>query len=88
MRLPKRGFHNKFRVDYALVNVQDLAVFDEGAEIGPIEIKKAGLMRRNTKSLKILGEGELDKALVVKAHAFSQSAKEKIEAAGGKAEVI
>ncbi len=88
MRLPKRGFHNKFRVDYDLVNVQDLVVFDAGSAIGPLEMKKAGLMRRNAKNLKILGEGELDRALTVKAHAFSQSAKEKIETAGGKAEVI
>ncbi len=88
MRLPKRGFHNKFRVDYDLVNVQALDIFDQGAVVGPVEMKEAGLMRRNAKNLKILGEGEIEKALTVKAHAFSQSAKEKIETAGGKVEVI
>ncbi len=88
MRLPKRGFHNKFRLDYDLVNVQALVGFDPGSQVGPDELKEAGLMRRNAKNLKILGEGELDKALVVKAHAFSRSAREKIETAGGRAEVI
>lgn len=88
MRLPKRGFHNKFGVVYDLVNVESLMKFDEGAEIGPEELKAAGLMRRNAPLLKVLGEGALEKALTVKAHAFSESAKEKIETAGGKAEVI
>ncbi|HHW26182.1 MAG TPA: 50S ribosomal protein L15 [Firmicutes bacterium] len=88
MRLPKRGFHNKFAVVYDLVNVGSLTRFDEGAEVGPEELKAAGLMRRNASFLKVLGEGSLDKALTVKAHAFSQSAKEKIETAGGKVEVI
>lgn len=88
MRLPKRGFHNNFAVVYDLVNIGDLDRFDAGAEVGPEELKKAGMLRRNSGYLKILGEGDLKKTLNVKAHAFSKSAKEKIEAAGGKAEVI
>jgi large subunit ribosomal protein L15 len=88
MRLPKRGFHNNFRVDYDLVNVSDLSGFDAGAEVGPELLKDKGMLRRNATRLKVLGEGEIGKALTVKAHAFSKSAKEKIEAAGGKAEVI
>ncbi len=88
MRLPKRGFHNIFGVEYDLVNVGDLDRFESEAQVGPEELKQAGLMRRNSGRLKVLGEGELTKTLTVKAHAFSRSAKEKIEAAGGKAEVI
>lgn len=88
MRLPKRGFHNNFRVVYDLVNVSDLSGFDPGAEVGPEVLKEKGMLRRNATHLKVLGEGEIGKALTVKAHAFSKSAKEKIEAAGGKAEVI
>lgn len=88
MRLPKRGFHNIFGVEYALVNVQELDRFDEGAVVGPEELEKAGLLRGKSHLVKVLGGGELKKAITVKAHAFSASAKEKIEAAGGKAEVI
>lgn len=87
-RLPKRGFHNIFGVEYNLVNVGDLDRFEPNAEVGPEELKKAGMLRKNSGYLKILGDGELTKTLTVKAHAFSKSAKEKIEAAGGKAEVI
>ncbi|MGI6663217.1 MAG: 50S ribosomal protein L15 [Bacillota bacterium] len=87
-RLPKRGFHNIFGVEYNLVNVGDLDRFEPNAEVGPEELKKAGMLRKNSGYLKILGDGELKKTLTVKAHAFSKSAKEKIEAAGGKAEVI
>lgn len=88
MRLPKRGFHNNFSVSYDLVNVADLSAFDAGAEVGPDELKAKGMLRRNATRLKVLGEGEIGKALTVKAHAFSKSAKEKIEAAGGTAGVI
>jgi len=88
MRLPKRGFHNIFGIRYDLVNVGDLARFEENSVIGPRELKEAGLMRKNSNRLKILGEGEIGKALTVKAHAFSESARKKIEASGGKAEVI
>ncbi|HHW18368.1 MAG TPA: 50S ribosomal protein L15 [Firmicutes bacterium] len=88
MRLPKRGFRNIFGIEYDLVNVGDLDRFEPGAEVGPNELKEAGLVRKNSRYLKILGEGEINKALTVKAHAFSESARQKIEAAGGKAEVI
>jgi large subunit ribosomal protein L15 len=88
MRVPKRGFHNIFGVKYDLVNVGDLDRFEPNSEVGPEELKEAGMLRKNSGYLKILGDGELTKTLTVKAHAFSKSAKEKIEAAGGKAEVI
>jgi len=88
MRLPKRGFHNNFGIEYALVNVADLGVFDTGSEIGPEQLTAAGMLRKNAVRVKVLGDGEVGKALTVKAHAFSKTAKEKIEAAGGKAEVI
>jgi large subunit ribosomal protein L15 len=88
MRLPKRGFHNNFATVYDLVNVADLEQFDAGTEVGPEQLKAAGMLRRNAELLKVLGDGEVGKALTVKAHAFSKTAKEKIEAAGGKAEVI
>lgn len=88
MRLPKRGFHNNFGVDYDLVNVAALDEFDAGTEIGPEQLVAAGMLNKNAVRVKILGDGEVGKALTVKAHAFSKTAKEKIEAAGGKAEVI
>ncbi|MGI6163553.1 MAG: 50S ribosomal protein L15 [Bacillota bacterium] len=87
-RLPKRGFKNIFGVAYGIVNLADMDIFAAGSEVGPKELRESGLVRRNRKYVKILGEGEITKALTVKAHAFSESAKEKIEAAGGKAEVI
>ncbi len=87
-RLPKRGFHNIFGVDYDLVNVADLEEFDAGTEVGPDQFYVAGMIRRNAIRVKVLGDGEVAKALTVRAHAFSKTAKEKIEAAGGKAEVI
>ena len=87
-RLPKRGFKNIFGVAYGIVNLADMDIFAASSEVGPKELRESGLVRRNRKYVKILGEGEITKALTVKAHAFSESAKEKIEAAGGKAEVI
>jgi large subunit ribosomal protein L15 len=85
MRLPKlKGFKNRFRVEYQVVNVGDLAqLFPEGGTVGPDELAAAGAVRRN-QPVKVLGEGELDGvALTVSAHAFSGSAREKITAAGG-----
>lgn len=85
MRLPKlKGFKNRFRVEYQVVNVGDLAVlFPDGGEIGPDELVAAGAVRRN-QLVKVLGNGELEGvALTVSAHRFSGSAKEKIAAAGG-----
>jgi large subunit ribosomal protein L15 len=85
-RLPKRGFKNPFRVEYEVVNVGDLNVFDPGTEVTVELLKARRLVRRNL-PVKILGEGELDRALTVHAQKFSKQAVEKIEAAQGKAEV-
>lgn len=86
-RLPKRGFRNRFRVDYQEVNVGDLIKI-EGTEIDLATLHQSGLLRRKNYPVKILGTGELTKALTVKAHAFSASAKEKIEKAGGTVEIL
>ena len=88
-RLPhKRGFTNIFKIDYALVKLQRLEVFDENTEITPQTLLDAGLISSLKKPVKILGDGELQRPLVVKANKFSGSAKRKIEAAGGRAEEI
>jgi large subunit ribosomal protein L15 len=86
-RLPKRGFHNVFHIDYQEVNVGDLSRIS-APEITMETLHQARLIRSLNKPVKILGSGELQNPLTVKAHAFSASAKEKIEKAGGKAEVI
>jgi len=80
-RIPKRGFTPLTRIEYQVVNVRDLDRFD--ADVDPAALKRAGLVRSTRKPVKILGNGELTKALIVEAHAFSKSAREKIEAAGG-----
>ena len=88
-RLPKRGFNNIFRKVIVAVNVADLnAKFEDGAVVDAEALKNAGLVKNYFDGIKILGNGELTKKLDVKANAFSESAKQKIEAAGGKAEVI
>jgi large subunit ribosomal protein L15 len=87
-RLPKRGFHNPFRIEIAVVNLAQLETFPGGSEVTPELLAQNGLVRRSDRLVKILGGGSLSKALTVKAHRFSASAKERIEAAGGKAEVI
>ncbi len=89
-RLPKRGFTNIFKREWAEVNLADLEkMFDAGATITPESLVERGLVRRSLqKSVVILGQGELKKSLTVSAHRFSKSAKEKIESAGGKAETI
>ena len=86
MRLPKlKGFRNRFRVEYQVVNVGDLGtLFPEGGTVGPEELVEAGAVRRN-KPVKVLGNGDLDVALTVSAHAFSGSARDKITGAGGSA---
>lgn len=87
-RLPKlKGFKNPNRVEYTVINVERLADFDAGSEVTPETIREAGLVNKRG-LIKVLGQGELDVALTVKAHAFSASAAEKIEAAGGSIEVI
>jgi large subunit ribosomal protein L15 len=85
-RIPKRGFTNINRVEYQVVNVRDLDVFD--GEVTVEGLRSAGLVRNLKQPVKVLGQGELEKALSVEAHAFSKSAKEKIEAAGGSVSVL
>jgi large subunit ribosomal protein L15 len=86
-RIPKRGFTNAmFRTDYAIVNIQDLAKrFEDGAEVNPDMLVKAGLIRNTKDPVKVLGQGDLTKKLTVTAAKFSESAKAKITAAGGTA---
>ena len=88
MRLPKRGFTNKFRKEYAAVNVDRLDIFEDGQVVTPVELIQYGILKNVQDGVKILGNGELTKKLTVQAQKFSASAKEKIEAVGGKAEVI
>ena len=88
MRLPKRGFTNKWRVEYATVNVERLNIFEDGATVTPVELVESGILKNVQDGVKILGNGEITKKLTVKATKFSETAKEKIEAAGGKAEVF
>ncbi|AAM25417.1 large subunit ribosomal protein L15 [Caldanaerobacter subterraneus subsp. tengcongensis MB4] len=88
-RIPKRGFTNIFKKEYAIVNVGTLEErFEDGAEITPEVLIEKGIIKDVKDGVKILGDGELTKKLTVKAHKFSQSAVEKIQAVGGKAEVI
>jgi large subunit ribosomal protein L15 len=87
-RLPKIGFKNPFTVNVATVNVERLAKFDAGSVVDEAALRAAGLLKGACDSIKILGSGSIDRALTVKANAFSAKAKELIEAAGGKAEVI
>ena len=87
-RLPKRGFNNKWAKEYAEVNVKDLNKFEDGTEVDMSVLLAAGLVGKQLDGLKVLGNGELTKKLTVKAEKFSKSAVEKIEKAGGKAEVI
>ena len=88
MRLPKRGFTNKWRVEYATVNVDRLNIFEDGAVVTPVELVESGILKNVQDGVKILGNGDITKKLTVKATKFSESAKEKIEAAGGKVEVF
>ena len=88
-KLPKRGFTNKFKKQYSIVNVFQLNKFEDGTEITPELLVEEGLIDNLAKNgLKILAKGDIKRELTVKAHAFSSSAVEKIESAGGKAEVI
>jgi large subunit ribosomal protein L15 len=87
-RLPKlKGFTNRNRELYAVINVERLEQFDKGAVVGPEELRAHGLVKKRGK-VKVLGQGELTKALTVRAHAFSVGAVERIEAAGGTVEVV
>ncbi len=87
-RVPKRGFTNIFRTEYAILNVQDLERFDPGTAVTPATLAEAGLVRAVGAPVKILGKGPLSKPLAVSAHGFSKGAAAKIRAAGGTLEVI
>ena len=88
MRLPKRGFTNFNRVEYAIVNLEQLNSFEEGTVVCPKTLKEAGIIKKELNGVKVLGNGKLEKAITVKAHKFSKSAVASIEAAGEKTEVI
>ena len=87
-RVPKRGFTNPFRISYSIVNLKVLEGMDHRGDITPEVMREHGLIKKRATRLKILGEGDVSKALVIHAHKFSKSAQEKIQAAGGRAEVI
>lgn len=87
-RLPKRGFRNPFRREWEIVNLRDLAKFPEGTLVDVEALKTAGFVKKAEHAVKILGDGEVTRPLTVRVHGFSLSARKKIEAAGGKAEVI
>ncbi len=87
-RLPKRGFHNHSRKEYAIVNLKQLNAFEDGAVVDVEALIKAGLVKEVLDGVKVLGQGELTKKLTVKANKFSESAKKAIEALGGSVEVM
>lgn len=88
LRVPKRGFHNKFGVAYAEVNVGNLNCFEDGTEVDPVTLIESGLVKNIRDGVRILGNGELTKKLTVQAMGFTKTAEGKIVAAGGKVEVI
>jgi large subunit ribosomal protein L15 len=87
-RLPKRGFHNIFKKKFALVNLRDLERFEAGSTIDAEGLVAAGLIRRASLKVKLLGDGQIDKALNLKIHGVSASARQAVEAAGGTVEVL
>ena len=87
-RLPKRGFTNIFRREYAVINLDQLNIFKAGTTVTPEELVRRGLVKRSVNGIKILAEGELKIALIVRAHKFSSNAAKKIQSAGGTVEVI
>jgi len=88
-RIPKRGFNNaNFKIQFAVVNLEALNQFNNNSDVDPEVLKKSGLVRGRFEAIKILGDGKLEKKLNIKAHAFSASAKEQIEKAGGHVEVL
>lgn len=87
-RLPKRGFKNVWRKEFAEVNVEVLNLFDDGTEVDAVVLIEAGILKNVQDGVRILGNGSLTKKLTVKAQGFTKSAKEKIEAVGGSAEVV
>lgn len=87
-RVPKRGFHNPFRVEYSIVNLQVLSALSDVSEVTLQVLYDKGIVKKRSRPIKVLGVGELTKPLVVEAHKFSQSALQKIQEAGGQAKVI
>jgi large subunit ribosomal protein L15 len=87
-RLPKRGFTNIFRIQYSVINLQDLVDHEKIVEFNPPVFKEMGLTKGRNPQIKILGSGGIDRAIVVEAHKFSDTARQKIESAGGQAKVI
>ena len=88
-RLPKRGFSNSdFKIRYATINVSDLNKFEDGTVVTPELLKETGILKNQLDGVKVLGDGELEKKLTIKAHKFSRTAVEKIEKSGSKIEVI
>src|SRR3979490_1483787 len=87
-RMPKRGFHNPFSVEYSVLNLEELNVFPAGETVTPELLRAHGFIRRTRDRIKILGDGELTTKLAIHAHAFSKSAQEKISKAGGTFEVV
>ena len=88
-RLPKRGFSNyHFKKEYAVINLSDLNVFEDGTVVTPALLKERGIVKKQLSGIKVLGEGQLEKKLTVQAHKFSKSAIDKINESGSKAEVI
>ena len=88
-RLPKRGFSNyPFKKEYAVINLSDLNVFEDGTVVTPTLLKERGIVKKQLSGIKVLGEGQLEKKLTVQAHKFSKNAIDKINESGSKAEVI
>lgn len=87
-RIPKRGFTNIFKIEYAVLNVGDLQKFPSGTQVGPEQLVEAGIIRKSHGAVKLLGDGEIAIGLTVQVHKASGSAVQKIEAAGGRVELI
>jgi len=87
-RVPKRGFTNIFRKEYAIVNLSDLERFDKGSTVDVSSLVEACLVNKLLAGVKLLADGDINKPLTIKVHKFSQAAKEKVEAAGGRIEVV
>lgn len=87
-RLPKRGFTNIFKKNFAIVNIRDLARFESGSTVDEVELVKCGLIKGTYDGIKLLGQGEIDYPLQIKVNAVSESARKKISSAGGTVEVV
>ena len=87
-RLPKRGFRNIFKTEYTIVHLKDLNKFEPNQEVTPEALKQKGIIKKSASLIKVLSDGNIENPLILKAHKFSQEAKKKIEASGGKTEVI